>query len=69
MGAVKTNRRILINPNNRKGALYFTKGADDRAEKELKRDLQRWGLAREPYVSFNNRRKMAGLPMIRRVRS
>lgn len=74
MGAVKRSRRILINPYYYHMALYTTKGADKRANKKAKRYMQRLEdieLSVEEklqYHEINNRRKMAGLPVRRRLR-
>jgi len=69
MGAVKTNRRILINPHYHKGAIYFRKSLYERADKGVDRIIQSFGLVGEPYKEVNNRRKMHGQPLIRRVMS
>ena len=69
MGAVKTNRRELLNPYYRKGAIYFRKSLLEKADKDIERSLQSLGVDGEPYRKVNNRRKMAGLPMIRRAKS
>lgn len=69
MGAVKTNRRILINPYYHKGAIYLRKSLYEKADKGIERSMQSLGLDGEPYKEVNNRRKMAGLPLIRRAKS
>lgn len=75
MGAVKTNRRMLISPYYRRGALYTTKGVDERANKETERSVQSYVdktfsvEEKLQYRDINNRRKMAGLPMIRQAKS
>jgi len=75
MGAVKTNRRMLINPYYWRGALYTTKGVDERANKEAERSVQSYEdktfsvEEKLQYRDINNRRKMAGLPLMRRAKS
>jgi len=75
MGAVKTNRRILINPHYWRGALYTTKGVDERTNKEAERFIQSYeDMAfsieeKLQYRDINNYRKMHGQPLIRRVMS
>jgi hypothetical protein len=69
MGAVKTSRRICTNSFYYKGAIYILHGRKKRIEKEADRYLQSINFPTEPYREVNNRRKMAGLPLIRRAKS
>lgn len=64
MGAVKTNRQLYIESLGMNGQLCKFK-------KRIKMEKKIFQERNMPYFGgeFNNRRKMAGLPLIRRVSS